>query len=64
MLTSRTGTEYSGECYCDNALQNGGGPAPDGELYCNMNCNGNAAEICGKRLFLLLNFFALAHDHS
>lgn len=32
---------------CGNALQNGGGPAPDGSVQCNMNCNGNAAQICG-----------------
>jgi glucan 1,3-beta-glucosidase len=25
-----SGVEYSGECYCDTALRNGGGPAPDG----------------------------------
>jgi hypothetical protein len=29
---------------CDNALQNGGGPAPDGNTYCDMACNGNASE--------------------
>lgn len=27
---SIAGTEYSAECFCDNAPQNGGGPAPDG----------------------------------
>src|SRR5207248_1364864 len=41
------GVEYAGECYCDNVLRNGGGPAPDGSTGCNMACNGNAAEICG-----------------
>ncbi|RYF49565.1 MAG: hypothetical protein EOO38_07610, partial [Cytophagaceae bacterium] len=41
------GTEYSGECYCDNQLRFSGGPAPDGEAQCNMNCNGNQTEICG-----------------
>jgi len=41
------GTEYSGECYCDTAIRNGGALAPDGNTYCNMACNGNAAEICG-----------------
>ena len=35
------GTEYAGECYCGNAFLNGGGPAPDGNAYCNMPCNGN-----------------------
>jgi hypothetical protein len=54
------GVEYSGECCkyfdsnqdaflmnhidCDNALRNNGGPAPDGNLYCNMACNGNSTE--------------------
>ena len=26
---------------------NGGGPAPDGEVGCNMKCKGNDAETCG-----------------
>jgi hypothetical protein len=42
-----SGVEYSAECYCDNTLHNGGGPAPDGNTGCNMACNGNAAETCG-----------------
>src|SRR6266480_1700166 len=41
------GVEYSGECYCGNALMNGGGPAPDGNLQCSMTCNGNSSEFCG-----------------
>jgi hypothetical protein len=41
------GTEYAGECYCDNQLRNGGGPAPDGNAGCNMACNGNATDFCG-----------------
>jgi glucan 1,3-beta-glucosidase len=32
---------------CDNAVRNGGGPAPDGSTQCNMACSGNTAEICG-----------------
>ena len=32
---------------CDNQLENGGGPAPDGGAGCNMACSGNAAETCG-----------------
>lgn len=44
---SLAGTEYSGQCYCDNAFKNGGGPASDGEALCNMNCNGNSTQICG-----------------
>ncbi|CZR53720.1 related to glyoxal oxidase precursor [Phialocephala subalpina] len=41
------GMEYAGECYCGNSFANGGGPASDGEVGCNMACNGNATEICG-----------------
>ncbi|CAI6337783.1 unnamed protein product [Periconia digitata] len=41
------GTEYGGECYCDNSFKNGGGPAPDGNDGCNMPCNGNDQETCG-----------------
>ncbi|KAL5118335.1 hypothetical protein ACEQ8H_003684 [Pleosporales sp. CAS-2024a] len=41
------GTEYSGECYCDNKVQGAGGPAPDGETGYNMLCNGNKTETCG-----------------
>jgi len=32
---------------CDNALHNGGGPAPDENNQCNMACNGDKSEICG-----------------
>lgn len=42
-----SGVEYSQECYCDNQFRNGGGPAPDGNAGCNMNCNGNTYEVCG-----------------
>ena len=42
-----SGVEYSGECYCDDSLHNGGGPATDGNALCDMACNGNAAETCG-----------------
>jgi hypothetical protein len=41
------GTEYAGECFCDNMLRNGGGPAPDGNVGCNVACNGNQTEMCG-----------------
>lgn len=41
------GVEYSQECYCGNTFTNGGGPAPDGNAGCNMNCNGNTYEVCG-----------------
>jgi hypothetical protein len=41
------GVEYSAQCFCDNELENGGGPAPDGNALCDMACNGNATENCG-----------------
>lgn len=41
------GTEYAAECFCDNQLRNGGGPAPDGNDQCNMLCAGNQTEVCG-----------------
>ncbi|OBT38940.1 hypothetical protein VE00_10492 [Pseudogymnoascus sp. WSF 3629] len=44
---SIAGTEYSGECWCGNSVENGGGPAPDGDAHCNMKCNGNSSETCG-----------------
>ncbi|KAH8650653.1 glycoside hydrolase family 55 protein [Tricladium varicosporioides] len=44
---SLAGVEYASECYCDNTLRNGGGPAPDGEKQCDMPCSGNKGETCG-----------------
>ncbi|KAH9882217.1 hypothetical protein J1614_001389 [Plenodomus biglobosus] len=41
------GTEYGGECYCDNQIRNHAGPVSDGDELCNMACSGNATEICG-----------------
>ncbi|KAL1955708.1 hypothetical protein VTO42DRAFT_8180 [Malbranchea cinnamomea] len=41
------GVEYSAECWCDNELRNGGGPAPDGEAQCTMPCNGDPQQSCG-----------------
>jgi hypothetical protein len=41
------GLEYADECYCGNALENGGALAPDGNALCNMACNGNSLEVCG-----------------
>lgn len=38
------GVEYAGECFCGNAIANGGAYAGEG---CNMLCNGNASEYCG-----------------
>jgi hypothetical protein len=34
-------------CYCDDAPQNYGGPAPDGSTGCNMPCQGDNTEKCG-----------------
>ncbi|CAM1501446.1 Fc.00g034300.m01.CDS01 [Cosmosporella sp. VM-42] len=41
------GVEYGGECYCGNSLANDNTMAPDGNVQCNMKCNGNSTEICG-----------------
>ncbi|KAK6220804.1 hypothetical protein LQW54_001722 [Pestalotiopsis sp. IQ-011] len=38
------GTEYSGECYCGNAIANNASLAIDG---CTMLCSANKTEICG-----------------
>ncbi|WPH02215.1 Hypothetical protein R9X50_00507000 [Acrodontium crateriforme] len=38
------GAEYAGECYCGNAVVNGGVSVTSG---CNMVCNGNGSEYCG-----------------
>ena len=42
---SLAGAEYAGQCYCGNALINGG-PASD-QTICSMKCNGNSTEYCG-----------------
>lgn len=39
------GTEYSGECFCGNAILNGGAPAPTAD--CNMPCAGAPTQFCG-----------------
>jgi hypothetical protein len=41
------GVEYANECYCGNAISNGGGPASDGSAGCSMTCAGNSSEFCG-----------------
>jgi hypothetical protein len=38
------GTEYGGECYCGNTLDNGHTQEDGG---CDMQCNGAAGEWCG-----------------
>ncbi|KAF8621390.1 hypothetical protein AX15_007844 [Amanita polypyramis BW_CC] len=42
---SLAGTEYAAECYCGNAIVNGGAPAL--ASTCNMVCAGNSSEYCG-----------------
>jgi len=42
---SISGLEYSTECYCGNALENGS--TIGGSTACNMPCGGNATTICG-----------------
>lgn len=39
------GLEYSGECYCGNALAAGATAAPAGD--CKMTCSGNGLQYCG-----------------
>lgn len=58
------GTEYAGECFCDNQLRNSGGPAPNGEVGCNMKCNGNQTEICGGTDRLTLFKFYTGQESS
>lgn len=41
------GVEYADECYCGDTLENGSGPAPDGNALCDMPCAGDASETCG-----------------
>jgi len=42
-----SGVEYSGECYCDNYIENNGATATDGNAQCTMTCYGNPEETCG-----------------
>jgi hypothetical protein len=58
------GTEYAGECYCDNQLRNGGGPAPDGNVGCNMACNGNQTDMCGGSNRLTLFKYVTGQEPS
>ncbi|MCJ1414010.1 hypothetical protein MMC32_000335 [Xylographa parallela] len=45
------GVEYSGECYCDDAIGGNNTVAPGGDdpnaNGCDMTCNGNSSEYCG-----------------
>jgi hypothetical protein len=58
------GTEYASECYCDNQLRNGGGPAPDGNVGCNMACNGNQTDMCGGSNRLTLFKYVTGQEPS
>ncbi len=40
------GMEYGVQCFCDNAIVNGGKPAT-AQTECNTVCGGNSAEQCG-----------------
>ena len=42
---SVAGNEYGTECYCGNAIINGGALTADSQ--CSMKCGGNSAEKCG-----------------
>ncbi|KUJ12265.1 uncharacterized protein LY89DRAFT_738058 [Mollisia scopiformis] len=39
------GTEYSSQCYCDNAIASTGAVAAPSD--CAMTCSGNSSEVCG-----------------
>lgn len=44
---SLAGVEYANQCYCGNTLENGSGPAPDGNALCDMACTGDSSQTCG-----------------
>lgn len=41
------GVEYANQCYCGDTLENGSGPASDGNALCDMACTGDSSETCG-----------------
>lgn len=43
---SISGLEFRKQCYCGNAIYNGGHLAPQ-DSQCNLPCSGNAKEVCG-----------------
>ncbi|MCJ1434081.1 hypothetical protein MMC27_003447 [Xylographa pallens] len=47
VLGKWAGVEYGQQCYCGSGVSNGGGPASDGNVGCNMACAGNQYEWCG-----------------
>ncbi|KAJ9474296.1 hypothetical protein PHBOTO_004349 [Pseudozyma hubeiensis] len=42
-----SGTEYGGECYCDNFLLNQAYSAGPGAMGCNYLCPGDSSQVCG-----------------
>ncbi|KAK4580137.1 hypothetical protein LTR86_000340 [Recurvomyces mirabilis] len=46
---SVAGVEYSSQCFCGNAIVNGGAPASDSVAasQCHMACSGDSTESCG-----------------
>lgn len=43
---SVSGTEYSSQCFCSNAIYNGGAKASD-QTKCNTACSGDKTQTCG-----------------
>ncbi len=43
---SIAGLKFQNQCFCDDAIYNGGTPAPS-QSDCNLPCPGNATEVCG-----------------
>ena len=59
---SVAGMEYSSECYCGNAVINGGKLTTDSQ--CSMTCSGNSAEKCGagSRMSIYANGTLTTYD--
>ncbi|KAF4631378.1 hypothetical protein G7Y89_g6752 [Cudoniella acicularis] len=55
------GAEYAEECYCDDAIYNGGALAAN-QADCNMPCPGNPSEDCGAGNRLSLDNLPSAED--
>ena len=50
-----SGVEFGAQCFCGNAIMNGGSQVTDGS--CNIACAGNSNEICGGSNRLTLSIF-------
>lgn len=55
------GLEYSGECYCGDALSNGGFKLAD-QSACNLPCKGDPSQICGG--FAALNIYGFPQPEA